>query len=529
MNDVVARALCANAEGVGLVDPEPVVLDIGGPLREIARTLAGAAQPFGLYRWAGSRDYLTVALDGSREPMSAERLASWAEKPCLVVKEARGKGGGDPEEKPGKKSAKIDVALARRLMACDDLAEGTRELSAVFDVSLPVWADRERSGLRLLSPGYDDASKVLTLAGVEYDRGLAGKDGLHYLMKILHQYPWHEAVPVGESRSFAAQVTLMLGEFGRLLLPDKARPPLGLWVANQPGSGKSTLARMVISPVHGEVRGVTLPERGEELRKLLSSAAFGAEPVLFFDDVKALTAGELANFVAGSGWSDRGFHQQRMISARQRTSVFSAANDPKLSPDIERRSLTVDLFAAESARERQAGYQITIDEGWIAAEENRRDILAALWSLLRNWEEKGFPRHGESSLPSFEWYSRTFGSAVMCAGLVNPFSPRESSIGGDERGRAIVELLRAAAETIDAGGNRSFSSVEFLDLAEERGISDLILSPTVKDPAKSLGKALSKQRGRRYSDGQGRQFQFAGRDQTSTASYTIHVEKGGGH
>lgn len=128
--------------------------------------------------------------------------------------------------------------------------------------------------------------------------------------------------------------------------------------------------------------------------------------------------------------------------------IVSTGNNLTVTPDIERRSLIIDLFDVCKSVEKNIANPLT--EKVFSRPQWRREMLMALWSLVWHWNEQGCPSVcSASAMPSFEGFSEVVGSIVMTAGFISPFTKRPATTdGGDVRGNALERLLVALADKI---------------------------------------------------------------------------------
>jgi DNA polymerase-1 len=93
-----------------------------------------------------------------------------------------------------------------------------------------------------------------------------------------------------EERAVAVALSAMLTLFVSNLLPKYAWRPGFLYTANAEGSGKTLLTRLANVPRIGFTPAASLPEREEEVQKVLFSAAVAGSSVLLFDNIKRHTS-----------------------------------------------------------------------------------------------------------------------------------------------------------------------------------------------------------------------------------------------
>lgn len=292
-----------------------------------------------------------------------------------------------------------------------------------------------------------------------------------------------------------------------------------VYSANQPGSGKTNLARLALAPVFGAIPAVNAGDsKSDELNKTLDAFVLERQPFILLDDLADLRNNKLNALVTSSLQTVRNLGHSSTETVEFSAHILATGNGLTFTADLARRSLVVDLFLATDSTSRT--FERTITKSWIFADENRKAMLAAMWSLVRNWDEIGQPIRPECFRGGFEAYSRVLGSIVMAAAFANPWTPRTSVFGGDERGEAVLELPRTLAAKIDAG-TRDFEMGNMIDQADELGLTDAITRG--KDPERTFGHALKPYIGREFTDARGRAFKFGRRETRCRKTYPITV------
>jgi hypothetical protein len=514
MNDDLSRNMAQVGESIGVetsltADAKPSVL-LTRPLNEIAGELGALAHRSQLFRM-GER-YVTVdARTGDMRGMPADRFCSFAETlACLV------KPGGDSV-----KASRMAKELARGVLAADVFRGHVRELRGVNRVRVPVW--RERDGERtveLLPEGFDAETGCYTVDSLPFDQDMEPDDARDYLLGVHKDFPWCAEAPIEKNRDFAAHLAACVGVFCSCMLPRSEDRLMPVYCANQAGSGKTNLARIALAPVHGEISIVNAgSSKGEELNKTLDALMLERAPYIVLDDLPDLRNPKLNALLTSPLQSVRVMGGSVMEKVRVEAHVIATGNQIRLTPDLERRTLAVDLFHPGDAMTRT--FERPITKTWIFAESNRAALLAAFWALVRHWRARGCPVHKEAFRGGFEAYSQLVGSILMECQFANPFSPRASTFGGDEKGAAMLELLKALAAKVDKG-TQAFTSDDVYNKAIDCGLLEEIV-PVGKDPGRTFGHALKPFIGREFTDSRGRSFRFGRRETRSRKTYPITI------
>lgn len=416
--DEIREGAALVARSAGITPPEggreiPTVR-VDQPVSHAAREMGMILASAPLFRFGES--FVTVSHErGELEPMTADRFRSWVESYLFTVK-PRGEGHV---------AATMTKDFAAMVLASDRFREQIREIRGINKVRLPAWRGdsevkvsrggpfwlKEGSDLRveLLPPGYDERTRIFTVELVKYRQDLPLDDSMKFLSKTLARFPWAVEEEITNCRSLGVHFAAMLGVFCSSLFKEGTVKPMIVYNGNQPGSGKSLLMRMALAPVHGEPAESTKPNN-EELRKILDIAALNRKPYLVLDDVASLHSNELNRFTNSPVHEPRILGQSRTETRFNVTQVFTTGNQLTLAEDLVRRSLVVDLFEPGKATERTFEKEITPD--WLCLPETRAKFLAALWAIVREWNEAGRPACKEARHTSASQWASVVGAIV---------------------------------------------------------------------------------------------------------------------
>lgn len=503
----VAAATDTPAPGDGSRLP---TVNLSQPISALARTVGMILHAAPIFRFGETLS--TVDESGRIAGMTAERFPSWVESWLAFTKPAK--------DTPAVES--IGKDLAGKIMAADQFRDQLRELKAVSEVRLPLWrGEGEARRVELAPEGFDAATGLFTVNRVPYQDDMNPEAAWGILWEGLKDFGFD---PEGENRvakrrSFAAQIGAMLGIYCHGLFPEGTPRPMIVFNANQPGAGKSLLMRIALAPVHGPPAESGKPESEAEFEKVLDSAAIARKPFLVLDDCRSIHSQALNRFVTSPVHECRLMHSQRMAMVAKVTQVFATGNGLAISEDLNRRALVIDLFEPGEAAARSFAKEIT--PGWLFAPDTRARFLAALWTMVRCWQDKGLPMMKENRRGSFEEWSGLIGGIVIACGMSNPFSPRLAETGGDERGRAVVRLLAIVAGEYPDASEPMPTTQDLLDVADREGLTEL-LNLSEKDRRQSLGRLLRKSYlGRKFTDTQSRVFEFGRRKMADGARYPI--------
>lgn len=388
---------------------------------------------------------------GEWRVMTARRFRSWLPMNCGILPVERFQkdesADGTPIWRPIKGELTLDQAAT--ILESDELRVKLPVIESIHKVKLPVWREalderdsEKRKGFRkleLLQHGYDPETLTYTLrGGIDYDEGQDPNEGLKFLKHLLEYFPW------ADRRSLAVQVAGMMTIFCAKLF--RGRSPMFLWNANLPGSGKSRLAELCLTPVHGSAaRAGFSYEDKAEVKKELDAAAQAFAPYIFFDDLQRgkIRNEHLQRWLTAPDWSCRVLGSKELWKGRLYAATLMTGNEVKVNDDLERRTLVVDLFARVSARERVLPNDtITLDDEFFADENRMAQVLAAMWGLMKWWDENERPKTSDKPLDSFEGWSRVVPAVVECAGFGNALAPFDAPDAGNTEAREMERLVK---------------------------------------------------------------------------------------
>ncbi|MBR2126923.1 MAG: hypothetical protein IJ943_09350 [Akkermansia sp.] len=455
--------------------------------------------------------------------MTPERFVTWVERFMCFSKTGL----------PGD-SDSLSTQHAGKILASDIAREYAGRLRGVVPVRLPVWRTDPATGsrtIRLAPEGYDPETQIYTCNLLPYDEKFAPTPAacMRAMQKLLGDFPWADITD--GSRTFAASrevscfVTYMVGQYCRLLM---GRQPIIIINANQPGSGKTLLAAMGLAPMHGAPTIISAPKEENEINKTLFSALAGGANYALLDDIPNLTSNYINQYGTAPSITGRLLGSNNMLHVENTMQLIATGNNLITTPDVERRTVIIDLFCPWEATEKRHEQTLTMNS--INQPRWRAEMLALLWCWVRRWAEDGMPAYykGEQKA-SFEHYVTIAGNIARHAGFAHAWEKRSTTgAGGDTAGAAVQTVIREAASLAcddwpeNAGHNSATYTVqELLCIAENLGIADLVTSAKDRDKGRGLGIRLARYKGRYFTDRYGRAFEFGRRRDQDRTRYLI--------
>lgn len=512
---------------------------------DIARNILQNLPPHTLFR--RGEEFLTVERAAAQDEagfypaiqrgMNSRRLRSWLLNYMMFQE-----GSGDDA-----KAAKLPKDLAETIISSDVFFSGVSELDEIAQVRMPVWTQTAegRRAVTLAENGYNPRTGVYTVETLNYTTNLPRYKPHHLRhcwVSLMHSFPWRAESPAEAAtewkhdnkthtgahpvtnRSACACLATMLAQYCRYLF---ARAPMAIFNANQPGSGKSLLAWFCIAPTWGMAAGTAMFKNEEEMTKTLNATAKARKPYLMLDDIPTLANNSINSFATTPSWGGRNLGSDTEFVVKNNCQIIATGNGLNTTPDVERRSLIIDLFLEENALQREIESPLTKEK--FNTPGFRADMLGFLWSMVANWSDAGCPVLVKGSEKNtFEEFAETVGSIMVFNGFGNPFRERVTDgEGGDLIGRALTKLLAhiAAEHIVDEQGNpatsRRFTLDDIMKISDAIGYTETITGG--KEPRRSLGKKLVKLRGRKCVDEQGRAFYFGKGEDAASSFYTFSL------
>lgn len=514
----LASALSPVAEAVGVSVSEDRLapqIDTSLPVSTQARQCGQLLRKTPLFL-QGDRLVIVNEDTGECKPMNPTLFVSWAEE-YVSFGQHRGEGSG---RRFAVKS--ISTELASKILEAEQFRRELRPLRGVHDVALPTWANPEKTAVRLLPAGYDEETATFTAPAFEYETDMHPEDALNFLRDVYGEFPFDDSdgrKPLEKNRSFSVQMAAHFTAYGRLLFTDCLRPGF-VFLANQSGSGKTLLARMALAPVFGTVAPSALSRDENELEKRLTTWTEEGKKYLFFDNVKGgrVSSAALELFLTSPEYEGRILSKNESGGGKNQALVILTGNDVTLSTDLKRRTLLCELFVVGEGLDRK--FRNPITDKWVADPETRARFLAALWSLMNNWQTAKCPRIKEGLVPSFETYSEIIGGLVTLNGFANPLETPATQM--DESEQAWRQFLRALADPVETGTTYDYRVDDAMQVAEENGLLDA-LTYGGRDDRKTFGQRIAKWKGRQFEDNQGRSFEFGKRRDGKGSIYPVTV------
>lgn len=265
------------------------------------------------------------------------------------------------------------------------------------------------------TPGYDEESQVLIDLGdleVEIPEAptKAEVDAAVALLmdEWLGDFPF--ASDADRTNMLAFILTYPLRDLVNLV-------PLAVFSAKSMGTGKSKLLTLVARLFTGNNPEMdSLPNSEEEVRKQITTLLQKASPYLIFDETDKIGGKSINRLLTASSWSDRILGGNERATLPNRAVMASAGNNVEVLGDTGRRYYPIELFYdGEDPESRPESDFIHPDvEAW--ADEHRGELLTAVFTLIRAWQNAGRPKRA-TSFGSYERWEAVIGGVIENAGV----------------------------------------------------------------------------------------------------------------
>lgn len=369
-----------------------------------------------------------------------------------------------------------------------------KDLLALPDPPLPRLSGIARapvflSGGRLLaSEGYDPESRLLMrlgdLGGVKGDMDPRSAREL-LLEDLLEDFPFTAEVDKAHA------VALLLERFVRPLVGGLA--PLHLIEAPVRGSGKGLLVSVASLVALGDDARVMYPPRDDdETEKRITAHLMTAPPIVLLDNATVLRSKALAAVLTAGTWEGRLLGESKLIHMPNRTLWVSTANNPELSDEIARRTVSIRLDPQMGRPEDRTDFLHPNLKTW--TRQNRRKIVRACLSLVQAWIDAGMPE-GRRTLGSFESWAHVMGGIMETAGIEGFLEDRDRLYSGADR--ESREWADACAAWHAAHEGAPITAGALLGtLKDKELLLDLWAGRSQLGAQQRLGRALSARRDR---------------------------------
>jgi len=366
------------------------------------------------------------------------------------------------------------------------------------------------------TPGYDPATAILYVPGPdtapipEHPTREDARAAVDRVLAGVGQFRWRSRADQ------AAWLSLCLTLAARHAFAGPA--PLYAGIANRPGLGKTALTKAAAligtgRPVPqtgfpAKLFGQRYSDDAEELRKITTAVLAAGYPVYCLDNVPSghgFGSPALDSVVTSEAEAGRPLMTSTVPTLAAKTVWTVNGNNIRPVGDTVRRTLPFRLVDPDG---RAAGHEYDGPELTEWAARDRAGLFAACLTVVAAYIRAGRPDQQLPHFASFEGWSGTVRSAVVWAGLPDPWLTQlefSTSVEDDQEAARLMEILFELAP-----GRGALTAAEIVaalapDVAAERSgplrhpaalFALRTLIPTGEPSTERLGKLFRRHRGR---------------------------------
>ena len=266
------------------------------------------------------------------------------------------------------------------------------------------------------------------------------------------------------------------------------RTPAFFYLGNRERVGKDYCAGITGIVYEGQATednpissGEKSTNNNEELRKKMTSAIVSGKKRMHFANNKGYINNAIfEQLLTTKIYSDRLLGKNEMINLPNEMDYSLSGNvGVTYTPDFANRCRFVNLFLdIEDANSRK--FETPLLHEWI--KENRSLIISALFSLVRNWIDKG-KKEGSIPFASFPNWASICGGIMEAAEYLSPCNVDKESIAlaGDSETADMKSLFEICFERHP---NKSLKRKDIISLIEDEGLFSYLDFEERKDQTK---------------------------------------------
>lgn len=352
----------------------------------------------------------------------------------------------------------FDVTEADIMLSADRVA-AFPALAGI--ISAPVMT---KSGRFIIQDGYDKESKLYLdldpeLRGMTIPSRAPSADLVQQAREFLEDafcdFPFEK--PSDLTRALGLLLT-------HLVRPAVAKAPMFLVGANVAGAGKGKLVETVTTIVRGQpVQTKRFPDEETEVDKVVVSQLRAGETHLVFDEVRSLSSAVLCMLLTSQSYQGRILGRSEVAAFENMLTVVALGNNPEVSGDLGRRTIPLMLESPYAHPEDRIDFKHP--EGWV--KDNRRELLAAAYTLILGWLGAGSPAPSkpQAGVGSFESWYRIVGGILEFAGRDDLLE----GVTARRRNNNVAENAEKAFLTwaYDEMGEEPFKAFQLVDAAAQ--------------------------------------------------------------
>jgi hypothetical protein len=352
----------------------------------------------------------------------------------------------------------------------------------------------------LVAPGYHPAARLYYAPDHGFVLPSVSEAPDHEVIQEARRFlldEWWGDFPFVDDASRAHAAALLLLPFVRDLID--GHTPLHLINKPAPGTGAGLLIDVISLVALGRPAAVMTEARDEdEWRKRLTAALREAPTLLLLDNVHSLDSPSLSAAITAIDWSDRILGESEMRSWPVRCVWVATGNNPSVSPEVMRRTISIRLDAGLAHPWERQTFTHPDLRAW--TRENRGRLVWAVLTLVRAWVTQGRPKSTVPPPGNFEAWAAVIGGILEVAGIQG-FLRNASDFyeRSDSEGDAWTALVEAWWSKFGVAPKKA---ADLLKLVEQGSI-DFDLGRDTHGRLVRFGSLLRRAEARRFVVGQG--------------------------
>lgn len=346
------------------------------------------------------------------------------------------------------KKKSMDSSLAKTVLESNNLQQALPQIQRIFPIPIPIIYEGE---LTFPTKGYD--SRFNSWRPFDSPEIIEPEMSLETAKKIIKDV--FKEFCFQTKQDYYNAIAALLTPFLRGVFPRfNCRTPIFFYLANRERAGKDYLSGITGILYEGaalEEPPISTSENAksnnnEELRKKILAAMIQGRKRMHFSNNKGHINNAVFESVATTEkFSDRLLGKNETLSFDNELDFSLSGNvGVGFTPDFSYRCVFIRLFLdIEDANARR--FERPDLHQWVR--ENREKMLSALYSLVKNWIDKGKPL-GTIPFASYPNWSTICGGIMETAGYGNPCDKAKEAIivGGDSETEDMKQLFSVCYE-----------------------------------------------------------------------------------
>jgi hypothetical protein len=315
------------------------------------------------------------------------------------------------------RSGEISPARPPRDLAADLLVDPHSPLPHLSRlVRTPVFApDADGRPLLLDRPGFHEPSGVFVAPTVEVPRVVhhPTEREVRFARRLICDELLVDFPFVDEADRSGA-VALLLHHFARGLIDGPT--PLHLFTKPMPRVGATLLVNALSVPAlgAGQLGSNGPPTNDAEWSRLLTALLSDLPPIVFFDNVSALTSPQLASAITTPLWNGREIRTSAVWKLPVTAAWVATGNNVTVSAEIAGRTVPIQLDAQMEDPSQRTKFRHPHLITW--AEHNRPLLVWAALTLIQYWVDQGMPE-GRLVMGGFERWAAIMSGILDTVGI----------------------------------------------------------------------------------------------------------------